>query len=373
MIEILVPHLGESVVEATVSKWLKRVGDHVSVDEAVVELETDKVTVEVPAPVNGVLVNRAIAEGQAVGVGATIGVIDTSKQLDGHKQLYRLPPASQESVAPSAIQNAVVNFGQQQDEVKPSSVQTIAVLPSTNAKRETHSESHKEARVPMSPLRMKLAKQMKEAQDTSAILTTFNEVDMSPVLAAIKLHGKRFEESHGIILGLISFFVKAAAQALKDVPAINAVIEGDDIVYRHYSNIGVATSTEMGFVVPVIRGADRLSLAAIATSIAGFEKAARAGGLNLHDLSGGTFTILNSYGEGPLFSMSILNASQSATLSLHKLQERPMAVDGSIVVKPMMYMTLSYDHRIVDGKDAITFLVRIKERLEDLQRGVLDI
>jgi 2-oxoglutarate dehydrogenase E2 component (dihydrolipoamide succinyltransferase) len=367
MIEILIPQLGESVVEATVSKWLKRIGDRVSVDEPVVELETDKVTVEVPAPVSGVLVSKAIPVGQTVGVGTVIGAIDSARQLSEHNESNELPTAIANGGQPATTRAPLCA------EVGPHPAKIAAAPLSNSLHGESHSESHLEVRIPISPLRVKLAEQMKEAQDTAAILTTFNEVDLSPALAAIKLHGKRFEERHGNILGLISLFVKAAARALKDVPAINAVIQGDDIVYRQYSNIGVAISTETGFVVPVIRDADRLSLAAIAMSIAGFEKAARAGDLNLHDLSGGTFTILNSYGEGPLFAMSILNASQSATLSLHKLQERPMAIGGAILVRPMMYMTLSYDHRIVDGKDAITFLVRIKERMEDLQRSVLEI
>jgi 2-oxoglutarate dehydrogenase E2 component (dihydrolipoamide succinyltransferase) len=423
MADIRVPTLGESVTEATIGRWFKHAGDPVKVDEPLVELETDKVTIEVPAPAAGVLSEIAVQDGETVAVGALLGQIQegaasakasptgrSEVKADGARSIAAEQPRQKEALAAAAGRSAVpaediplapsvrrlaaesgvdpakvegtgkdgrVSKGDMLAAIERAAAQPIPVpAPAASVQLRAPSpadDAAREERVRMTKLRQTIARRLKEAQNNAAMLTTFNEVDMSAVMAMRSHYKDLFEKKHAVKLGFMSFFVRACVQALKDVPAVNAEIDGTDIVYKNYYHIGVAVGTERGLVVPVVRDADRLSLAAIEKAIADFGRRARDGALKIEDMQGGTFTISNGGIYGSLMSTPILNAPQSGILGMHKIQERPMVVDGQIKARPMMYLALSYDHRIVDGRDAVTFLVRVKESLEDPARLVLDL
>ncbi len=392
--EIRVPALGESVTEATIGKWFRAEGDAVKMDEPLVELETDKVTVEVPAPVSGKLAAISAKPGTTVNVGALLGAIEEGaagaapakaaeapvKKAEPAKSETPLSPAVRKLVEENKIEPAsVAGTGKDGRITKGDVIEHLAkpspaVAPPAAVRSQVPQDADgREERVRMSRLRLTIARRLKDAQNTAAMLTTFNEVDMTSVMAMRNQYKEVFEKKHGAKLGFMSFFVKAVIQALKDVPAVNAEIDGDDIVYKNYYHIGVAVGTEKGLVVPVVRDADRLSFAGVEKAIADFGRKARDGQLQIADMQGGTFTLSNGGIYGSLMSTPILNAPQSGILGMHKIQDRPIAVNGQVVIRPMMYLALSYDHRIVDGKEAVTFLVRIKEGLEDPQRGLLDL
>ena len=398
--DIKVPTLGESVVEATIAKWFKKEGDAVKADEPLVELETDKVAVEVPAPASGRLEKIIAGPGATVTIGALLGTIAegaagaaTAAPIKAAAPAPSLAPApvakaAEQTLSPAVrkavVENAVnpadvagtgkdgrITKGDVIDHLaKPAAAPVAAAAAASAAPR---APGGAEERVKMTRLRATIARRLKEAQNTAAMLTTFNEVDMSNVMALRNSYKDVFEKKHGVKLGFMSFFVKAVIQALKDVPAVNAEIDGEDIVYKNYYHVGVAVGTDKGLVVPVLRDADMLSFAGIEKTIAGYGKKARDGALTIADMQGGTFTISNGGIYGSLMSTPILNAPQSGILGMHKIQDRPIAVNGQVVIRPMMYLALSYDHRIVDGKEAVTFLVRIKEGLEDPQRALLDL
>jgi 2-oxoglutarate dehydrogenase E2 component (dihydrolipoamide succinyltransferase) len=387
-IEIKVPAMGESVTEATVARWFKQEGDAVSRDEPLLELETDKVTVEVPAPADGALESITAKPGDTVEVGALLGSI--SEGASGHHAPVTsknpdavAPKTAEEEAAPAAATNLAAGvqaavtatpvvaapatdpLASLQSRAKPQPAPAAPSGPRHNAAREE--------RVTMTRLRKTIALRLKESQNTAAQLTTFNEIDMGHVMALRTQYKELFEKTHGVRLGFMGFFVKAAVAALKEIPNLNAEVEGDDIVYKRYFNIGVAVSTERGLMVPVLRDADTLSLAEIEKAIAGFGKRARDNKLQLDELQGGSFSITNGGVFGSLMSTPILNAPQSGILGMHKIQPRPVAQGDQIVIRPMMYVALSYDHRLVDGREAVTFLVRIKDILEDPQRLLLEI
>ncbi len=405
MTDIRVPTLGESVTEATVGKWFKQPGDAVAVDEPLVELETDKVTLEVPAPAAGVLSEIAAKDGETVGVGALLGQIKdgagaakaatpaaAAKPAEPPKPApgpaaakpaeMPMPPSVRKMTAESGVDAGKVEGSGKHGQVTKGdmmaaieraasaptpvpSVQMRAPSPADDASREE--------RVHMTRLRQTIARRLKDAQNTAAMLTTFNEVDMGAVMALRNQYKELFEKKHGAKLGFMGFFVSACIQGLKEIPAVNAEIDGTDIVYKNYYHIGVAVGTEKGLVVPVVRDADMMSLADIEKTISDFGRRARDGALKIEDMQGGTFTISNGGVYGSLMSTPILNAPQSGILGMHKIQERPVVVGGKIEARPMMYLALSYDHRIVDGREAVTFLVRVKECLEDPARLVLDL
>ena len=417
--EIRVPQLGESVTEATIAKWFKAEGDAVKVDEPLVELETEKVTVEVPAPSGGVLASISAKAGETVNVGALLGAIEEgaaaaakpaarAEKAPEPKKAQEPAPKKVEEPAKASLTDAPLSPAVRkivtENKVDPSAiagtgkdgrltkgdviehlekpaekpVAQVVPPPIQPVAREARiappqSDAAREERVRMSRLRLTIARRLKDAQNIAAMLTTFNEVDMGTVMALRNQYKDIFEKKHGVKLGFMSFFVKAVIQALKEIPAVNAEIDGDDIVYKNFYHIGVAVGTDKGLVVPVVRDADRLSLAGIEKTIADFGKRARDGHLQIAEMQGGTFTISNGGVYGSLMSTPILNAPQSGILGMHKIQERPMAVAGQIAIRPMMYLALSYDHRIVDGKEAVTFLVRVKEGLEDPQRTILDL
>jgi 2-oxoglutarate dehydrogenase E2 component (dihydrolipoamide succinyltransferase) len=386
--EIRVPALGESVTEATIAKWFKNIGDAVKADEPMVELETDKVTVEVPAPASGKLSSISAASGSTVKVGALLGAIEegaagtaakpaaaapvAAKVAEPVKAETPLSPAVRKIVTENKLEPAnIPATGKDGRLTKGDVIEQLSrpvAMPAA-----APAPSGGEERVKMSRLRLTIARRLKEAQNTAAMLTTFNEVDMSAVMTLRNSFKDVFEKKHGVKLGFMSFFAKAVIQALKDVPAVNAEIDGEDIVYKNYYHLGVAVGTEKGLVVPVVRDADRMSFATIEKTIADYGKKARDGQLQIADMQGGTFTISNGGVYGSLMSTPILNAPQSGILGMHKIQDRPVAVNGQVVIRPMMYLALSYDHRIVDGKEAVTFLVRMKESLEDPQRSILDL
>jgi 2-oxoglutarate dehydrogenase E2 component (dihydrolipoamide succinyltransferase) len=406
--EIRVPTLGESVTEATVGQWLKKVGDAVKADEPLVELETDKVTLEVPAPAAGVIASIEAKDGSTVGIGALLGSINADasavpKAMGGAKAAPA--PAKVEAPAKPAVQPAAPSAGA--NGASPAAVKILAersiapaavsgtgkegritkadamaaavssapapTMPVIVRAPSLPDDASREERVRMSRLRQTIARRLKDAQNSAAMLTTFNEVDMSKVMALRAEYRDLFEKKHGVKLGFMGFFVKACIQALKEIPAVNAEIDGQDIVYKNYYHVGIAVGTDKGLVVPVVRDADHLSLAEIEKTIASLGKRARDGELKIEEMQGGTFTITNGGIYGSLMSTPILNAPQSGILGMHKIQERPMVVAGKVEVRPMMYLALSYDHRIVDGREAVTFLVRVKESLEDPQRMVLDL
>ena len=352
--DVLVPVLGESVVEATVSKWIKKQGEFVEVDEPIVELETDKVTLEVPAAVSGILDNLAVLEGDTVEVGALLGIIVAGEKTDENSK----PTPKQENkkveeqiIEPEKVENRQIN-------IKPEVVKEAV-------------NNTLEERVPMSRLRQAIARRLKEAQNTAAMLTTYNEVDMTALMEMRKNYQDSFEKKNGVRLGYMSFFVKASIDALSQFPAVNAEIDGNDIVYKNYYNIGVAVGTSQGLVVPVLKDADKMSFGETELNIANFGKKAKEGSLGITDMAGGTFTISNGGVYGSLMSSPILNPPQSGILGMHKIQKRPVAINDVIEIRPMMYLALSYDHRIIDGREAVSFLVRIKEIIEDPRRLVV--
>ncbi|GLQ80318.1 dihydrolipoyllysine-residue succinyltransferase component of 2-oxoglutarate dehydrogenase complex [Mesorhizobium huakuii] len=420
--EIRVPTLGESVTEATIGKWFKKVGDAIAVDEPLVELETDKVTVEVPAAAAGTLGEIVAKEGETVGVGALLGSISaggaaapatkpqavsqasspdaasTSKQAAaetakiagdaGAVEPRSMPPApaaakliaennlsvdqlsgsgKRGQVLKGDVLDAIAKGAPSQPAETPRAAPIAVRAPSSG------DDASREERVRMTKLRQTIARRLKEAQSTAAMLTTFNEVDMSAVMALRTKYKDVFEKKHGVKLGFMGFFTKAVTHALKEIPAVNAEIDGTDIIYKNFAHVGVAVGTEKGLVVPVVRDADQMSIAEIEKEIGRLGIAARDGKLSVADMQGGTFTISNGGVYGSLMSTPILNAPQSGILGMHKIQDRPVVVGGQIVIRPMMYLALSYDHRIVDGKEAVTFLVRVKESLEDPERLVLDL
>ena len=420
--EIRVPTLGESISEATVGKWFKQRGDTVKADEPLVELETDKVTLEVNAPAAGVLTEIAVETGQTVAIGALLGGL-TAEAAGAARAAAKAPPAPQSAAptamppAPSAAKLAaekavdlsmVAGSGKRGQVLKGDVIEAVArpaaapapapiapppaapapvapapVAPAPVAPTPVPAaalrapaapeDSQREERVRLTKLRQTIARRLKDAQNNAAMLTTFNEVDMGEVMAMRVRYKDAFEKKHGAKLGFMGFFVKACVQALKDVPAVNAEIDGADLVYKNYYHLGIAVGTDRGLVVPVVRDCDALTVAGIEKAIADLGKRARDGALKIEEMQGGTFTITNGGIYGSLMSTPILNAPQSGILGMHKIQERPMVVNGKIEIRPMMYLALSYDHRVVDGKEAVTFLVRVKEALEDPAPQVLDL
>jgi 2-oxoglutarate dehydrogenase E2 component (dihydrolipoamide succinyltransferase) len=437
-IEIRVPTLGESVTEATVGKWLKKPGDAVKADEPLVELETDKVTVEVPAPAAGKLSEILVEQGGTVAIGTVLGALAegaagaaaAAPAAKSAPAPERPAPASAKDAAPAAsamppspaARKGLAESGLSADDVhgsgrrgqilKEDVIAAVAQVASARQKREPDpvldeaaapapvpafrapapapqpvreitppdlrvpsnvSESSREERVRMTRLRQTIAARLKEAQNTAAMLTTFNDVDMSAVIGMRAQYKELFERRYGVKLGFMGFFVKAVIQALREIPAVNAEIDGEDIVFKNYYHIGVAVGTDRGLVVPVLREADRMTIAEIEGKIVEFGKRAREGKLSIGEMQGGTFTISNGGVYGSMLSTPILNAPQAGILGMHRIEERPVVKNGQIVARPMMYLALSYDHRLVDGKEAVTFLVRVKECLEDPQRFILEL
>ncbi len=389
-INIIVPTLGESVSEATVAKWLKAAGDPVKRDEALLELETDKVTLEVYASAAGKLAEIRAPSGTTVEVGAVLGVIaegpGAAAPATAPVTAEVLAPSVRKIVAEANLDVSSASGSGRDGRLTKADAQALAEIARATRKAAatpaaapapvpaTARPPHeREERVRMSRLRKRIAERLKQAQNTAAMLTTFNEVDMSRVMALRNAHKEAFEKKHGVKLGFMSFFVKAAIIALKEIPAVNGEIDGDDIVYKNYYDIGVAVGTEQGLVVPVVRDADRLGFADVEKRIADLGRRARDGKLTIDELTGGTFTISNGGVYGSLMSMPILNPPQSGILGMHKIQNRPMAIGDKIEIRPMMYITMSYDHRIVDGREAVTFLVRLKECIEEPERLILDI
>jgi 2-oxoglutarate dehydrogenase E2 component (dihydrolipoamide succinyltransferase) len=397
MTDIVVPTLGESVSTATVARWLKKAGDAVAADEPLVELETDKVTVEVNAPVAGVITAIAADTGAEVAPGAVLGSIQAGAAAAAKPAAPAPKPAAAPAPAPAAasahaplpaaakmiaetgVSAAAIGAGTGKDgritkgDVLAYLAQPAAAPASAPAARPSRPPEAGEERVKMTRLRTTIARRLKEAQNTAAMLTTFNEVDMSAAMALRTEYRDAFEKRHGVKLGFMSFFVKACIAALKEFPAVNAEIDGDEIVYKNFVHMGIAVGGPSGLVVPVLRNADTLGFAEIEKRIGEFGKRARDGALKLDELAGGSFTITNGGIYGSLMSTPILNPPQSGILGMHKIQDRPMAVAGKIEIRPMMYIALSYDHRIVDGKEAVSFLVRVKESVEDPRRLMLDI
>ncbi|MCQ4632790.1 2-oxoglutarate dehydrogenase complex dihydrolipoyllysine-residue succinyltransferase [Shinella sp. CPCC 100929] len=409
--EIRVPTLGESVSEATVGTWFKKVGDVIKADEPLCELETDKVTIEVPAPAAGVLSEIVANAGDTVEPGGLLGQISASgsagasapaaaekvEKVAAAPAAEAKPAAAASSMpaAPSAAKllaennisaDQVDGSGKRGQVLKGDVLAAVAkgVTASTPAAAaepvkvvaraaSSEADAPREERVKMTRLRQTIARRLKDAQNTAAMLTTYNEVDMSAVMDLRNRYKDLFEKKHGVKLGFMGFFTKAVTHALKELPAVNAEIDGTDIIYKNYCHIGVAVGTDKGLVVPVVRDADQMSIAEIEKDIGRLGKLARDGALSMADMQGGTFTISNGGVYGSLMSSPILNAPQSGILGMHKIQERPVVVGGQIVIRPMMYLALSYDHRMVDGKEAVTFLVRVKDSLEDPERLVLDL
>ena len=404
MAEIRVPTLGESVSEATIGRWFKKPGDVVKADEPLLELETDKVTLEVNAPVAGVLAEITAKDGETVAPGGLLGQITAGGAAAAPAPVAAAPAAaapapaktapapaaagSSMPAAPSAAKIAAENgldtsgvagSGKRGQVLKGDVLAALAnpaaPVPAPVAMRAPSpvDDASREERVKMTKLRQTIARRLKEAQNSAAMLTTFNEVDMTEVMGLRARYKDIFEKKHGNKLGFMGFFVKACVQALKELPAVNAEIDGTDLVYKNYYHVGIAVGTEKGLVVPVVRDADQLSISGVEKKIADFGKRARDSQLKIDEMQGGTFTITNGGIYGSLMSTPILNAPQSGILGMHKIQDRPMVVGGKIEIRPMMYLALSYDHRIVDGKEAVTFLVRVKEALEDPARLVLDL
>lgn len=404
MTQIVVPTLGESVAEATVAKWLKKEGDTVAADEAIVELETDKVTLEVNAPEAGVIAKITVKEGQTVEVGAILGELGKGGAVaNDSKPAAAAAPAAKTEAAPAkaeegqklspAVQKMVGDNKLSPDQIAASGKDgrltkedvinhmdggSKAAAPAPKAAPvpagPARNPGEREERVKMTKLRQVIAGRLKEAQNTAAILTTFNEIDMTNIMAVRDEYKTIFEKKHGVKLGFMSFFVRAVLQALKEFPAVNAEISGDSIIYKNYYDIGVAVSTPQGLVVPVLRDADKMSMAEIEAGISDLGARARDGKLSVAEMQGGTFTVTNGGVFGSLMSTPILNTPQSGILGMHKIEQRPMVMkDGSIQARPMMYVALSYDHRIIDGRESVSFLVRVKETLEDPQRLLLSV
>jgi len=352
--DVIVPVLGESVVEATVSKWIKKQGDYVEVDDPIVELETDKVTLEVPASITGILENTLVSEGDTVEVGALLGTIIAGEKQDKKEKISEEVKARDVEKEKPTKNNL---------EPKPND----QVVENSRNKDNVDLEE----RIPNVSSRQAIARRLKEAQNTAAMLTTYNEVDMSALMEMRKNYQESFEKKNGVRLGYMSFFVKASIDALNEFPAVNAEIDGNDIIYKNYYNIGVAVGTSQGLVVPVLKNADKMTFGETEATIAEFGKRAKEGNLAMSDMAGGTFTISNGGVYGSLMSSPILNPPQSGILGMHKIQKRPVAIDDNIEIRPMMYFALSYDHRIIDGREAVSFLVRIKEIIEDPRRLVV--
>ena len=408
--EIKVPTLGESVTEATIGQWFKATGDAVQADEPLVELETDKVTIEVPAPSAGTLGDIVAAEGETVEVGALLAMLNEGEassapakeapKKDAKEEApaaaapapaassapTSMPPApsaakmmTEQKVDPSSVSGSGVRGQVLKGDVlnaiaSGSTAPAGASAPAPAARPASKpADEEREERVRMTKLRQTIARRLKDAQNTAAMLTTFNDVDMSAVMNLRKEYKDLFEKKHGVRLGFMGFFAKAVCNALQEIPAVNAEIDGTDIIYKHFVHLGVAVGSPRGLVVPVVRDADQMSIAEIEKAIGDFGRKARDGQLTMDEMQGGTFTVSNGGVYGSMMSTPILNAPQSGILGMHRIEERPVVRDGQIVIRPMMYLALSYDHRIVDGKEAVTFLVRIKEALEDPQRLVLDL
>jgi 2-oxoglutarate dehydrogenase E2 component (dihydrolipoamide succinyltransferase) len=423
--DVTVPTLGESITEATLGQWLKQPGDSVAADEPIASLETDKVAVEVNAPAAGVMGEQLVGEGDNVSVGAVIARIEAAGAAGAAPSAPAAAPATGEQVQGGgvepvepagdeheeggnltlspAVRRVVLEHGLDPSRIRgtgkdgrltkddvlaaaakapkeaapapPSAPAQAGTQPARNdgVPASAGTQERREERVRMTRLRQTIASRLKEAQNTAAMLTTFNDVDMTAVMEARGRYKDLFDKKHGIRLGFMSFFVKAATLALRDVPAVNASIEGDEIVYRDYADISVAVSAPQGLVVPVIRNAHLLSFAQVEKSIADFGKRAKDGSLKIEEMRGGTFTITNGGVFGSLMSTPIINPPQSAVLGMHRIDERPVVRDGQVVVRPMMYLALSYDHRLIDGREAVTFLVRIKEALEDPMRLLIDL
>ena len=407
--EVKVPTLGESVSEATIGQWLKQPGDVVKLDEPIASLETDKVAIEVMAPVAGVMGQHIAKEGETVLVGAVIATIEDTTAVAGAapvapREERAIPPASdtlppkgtpaatetEAAVLSPSVRRAVLEYGidpatvkgtgkdgrlTKEDVVHAAQAKQAAPAPAATAPAPSPATAgeRREERIKMTRLRQTVARRLKEAQDTAALLTTFNDCDMTEVIAARERYKDLFEKKHGVRLGFMSFFAKAACLALKDIPAANAYIEGDEIVYHDYVDISVAVSAPNGLVVPVVRNADRMSFAEIEKAIADFGKRAREGTLTLDDMKGGTFTISNGGVFGSLMSTPIINPPQSAVLGLHRIEDRPVARNGQVVIRPMMYLALSYDHRLIDSREAVTALKIIKEAIEDPTRLLIDL
>ncbi|WP_119258988.1 2-oxoglutarate dehydrogenase complex dihydrolipoyllysine-residue succinyltransferase [Shinella zoogloeoides] len=407
--EIRVPTLGESVSEATVGTWFKKVGDAIKADEPLCELETDKVTIEVPAPASGVLSEITANAGDTVEPGGLLGQIAEgaaaaaapaaaekvekaaaaapaaeAKPAAGASSMPPAPAAAKLLAENNIAADQVDGSGKRGQVLKGDVIAAVAkgiTAPAASAEpvkvaarpASSAADAPREERVKMTRLRQTIAKRLKDAQNTAAMLTTYNEVDMKAVMDLRSRYKDIFEKKHGVKLGFMGFFTKAVTHALKELPAVNAEIDGTDIIYKNYCHVGVAVGTDKGLVVPVVRDADQMSIAEIEKEIGRLGKLARDGALSMADMQGGTFTISNGGVYGSLMSSPILNAPQSGILGMHKIQERPVVVGGQIVIRPMMYLALSYDHRMVDGKEAVTFLVRVKESLEDPERLVLDL
>ena len=392
-IQIRVPQMGESITEGVIARWLKAEGDLVAVDEPVVEVETDKITVEVPAPSAGRLAKQSVAVGATVGVGQTLGEIDDApRPSTGNGAAVATPtavsPAHDAAAGPAARLEATrqgVDLSQvagtarggritKDDVVRAASPVPAAPRPAAAAAAVVARRSgEREERKPMSPLRKRVAERLIEAQNTYAILTTFNEVDMSAVIALRARYKESFEKRHGVRLGFMSFFAKAAIEALREFPMVNTEIDGDDVVYKYYYDIGVAVGGGKGLVVPVIRDVDKLSFAQIEQQIAAYGEKAKANKLTMDDLTGGTFTISNGGVYGSMLSTPILNPPQTGIMGLHNIVERPVAIDGKVEIRPIMYVALSYDHRLLDGREAVQFLVRIKQCIEHPERLLLEV
>ena len=408
--EVTVPVLGESITEATVGEWLKQPGDPVKADEPIASLETDKVSVEVPSPVAGVMGQHAVQVGDTVQVGAMLATIEAGGGAAAAPAAAPAPAVTPAAPAPAAaapaaapeassdspaalspsVRRAVLEYGldpasitgtgkdgriTKEDVAAAAAAKPAATAqaPAAAAPAAAPAGGRKEERVKMTRLRQTIAKRLKEAQNTAAMLTTFNDVDMSAVIEARAKYKDLFEKKHGVRLGFMGFFVKAATMALKDIPSVNASIEGDEIIYHDYADISVAVSSPGGLVVPVIRDAQDLSVAGIEKTIGDFGKRAKEGTLKMDEMKGGTFTISNGGVFGSLMSTPIINPPQSAVLGLHRIEDRPVVVNGQVVVRPMMYLALSYDHRLIDGREAVTFLVALKNAIEDPTRILIDL
>ncbi len=399
MTDVMVPSLGESVTEATVSTWFKKPGDVVKVDEMLCELETDKVSVEVPSPVAGVLAEIIAPEGTTVPAGARLAIVTEGASAAAAAPKAAAPvaspvvpagkdvedaPAAKKAMAEAGLTSAQVTGTGRDGRIMKEDVAKAAAAPAAAAASTPApaaiprapipaDDAAREERVKMTRLRATIAKRLKDAQNTAAMLTTYNEVDMSGVMELRNTYKDIFEKKHGVKLGFMSFFVKACIHALQEIPEVNAEVDGQDVVYKNYVHMGVAVGTPNGLVVPVLRDADQMSFAGIEKKIAEMGARARDNKLTMADMQGGSFTISNGGVYGSLMSSPILNPPQSGILGMHKIQDRPVVVAGQIVIRPMMYLALSYDHRIVDGKGAVTFLVRVKEALEDPRRLLMDL
>lgn len=381
-INIIIPTLGESISEATIANITKKIGDSIKQDELLIELETDKVTLEINAPTTGTISELLVKKGDVVIVGQVVGSIkegavsSSNTSSSASEKLPEKSTDSSEKLSP-AVQRIVVEEGLNVKGVTGSgkdgritkgdalNMASSGISPAVNSREDNV--------VKMSKLRQTIAKRLKESQNTAAILTTFNEVDMTSVMTLRKEYQDIFVKKHGMKLGFMSFFMKACCVALKEIPAVNAEIKGDEIIYKNYVDMGVAVGTENGLVVPVIKNAEKMSLAELEKAVFDYGQKAKEGKITVEDLKGGTFTISNGGTYGSLLSTPIINPPQSGILGMHKIQERPMAINGQVVIRPMMYLALSYDHRIIDGKEAVTFLVRVKDLLEDPRRLILDI